>query len=78
METKEETYRGLIRSAARRLTGYERRQYIAEVTQTLCAGNPRQSERLFGWSRDTAAVGLAEVCGYVSNPEPMLTRETCV
>lgn len=59
-DTMEETYRGLIRSAARRLTGYQRRGFIAEVTQTLCGGNPRQSESLFGWSRDTAALGLAE------------------
>ncbi len=59
-DTLEELYRLLISSAAQRLTGYERRQFIAEVTRALCDGNPRQSERLFGWSRATAALGLHE------------------
>lgn len=60
MDTPEETYRHLLRSAAHRLTGYERRQFIAEVTRTLCDGNPRVSERLFGWGRHTVALGLRE------------------
>ena len=51
----------LIRSAARRLTGYQRRLFIAEVTLALCEGNPRLSERRFGWGRDTAATGLQEL-----------------
>jgi hypothetical protein len=56
----QETYHTLLRSAARRLTGHERRLFIAEVTTTLCGGSPRQSERLFGWGRDTATLGLHE------------------
>jgi hypothetical protein len=59
-EQREHIYRELIRSAARRLTSHERRLFIAEVTQTLCADNPRQSESLFGWGRQTAALGIAE------------------
>ena len=55
-----EPYHQLIRSAARRLTGHERRLFIAEVTQALCGGSPRRAERLFGWGRETAAVGLHE------------------
>jgi hypothetical protein len=55
-----DTYHQLIRSAARRLTGHERRLFIAEVTQTLCDGSPRRAERLFGWARNSAAVGLHE------------------
>jgi hypothetical protein len=50
----------LIRSAARRLSGHQRRSFLAEVTQTLCADKPRQSERLFGWGRGTVALGLHE------------------
>jgi hypothetical protein len=50
----------LIRSAAQRLTGHERRSFVAEVTQTLCDDNPRQSERLFGWGRETVALGIHE------------------
>ena len=59
-EQREHIYRELIRSAARRLTSHERRLFIAEVTQTLCEDKPRQSERLFGWGRQTAALGIAE------------------
>lgn len=59
-EQREHQYHQLIRSAARLLTGHERRLFIAEVTQLLCADNPRQSERLFGWGRRTAALGIAE------------------
>jgi Rhodopirellula transposase DDE domain len=60
MAAEQEVYHQLLRSAARRLTGYARRLFIAEVTDTLCGGSPRRSERLFGWSRDTAALGIQE------------------
>jgi hypothetical protein len=60
MDEREELYVRLIRSAARRLTGHERRSFVAEVTQVLCADNPRESERLFGWGRETAALGIHE------------------
>jgi hypothetical protein len=50
----------LIRSAARRLTGYQRRLFQAEVAAELCGGNARQAERRFGWGRDTVATGLHE------------------
>jgi DDE family transposase len=59
-EQREERYMQLIRSAAQRLTGHERRSFVAEVTQTLCDDNPRQSERLFGWGRETVALGIHE------------------
>lgn len=60
MATEQEVYHQLLRSAARRLTGHGRRLFIAEVTDTLCGGSARRSERRFGWSRDTAALGLQE------------------
>jgi hypothetical protein len=50
----------LIASAAKALTGYKRRQFIAEVTVTLCDGSPRRSEERFGWGRATAEKGLRE------------------
>lgn len=52
----------LIRSGARRLTGYQRRLFQAEVATGLCGGNARQAERRFGWGRDTVATGLQELC----------------
>lgn len=57
--TQENTDRMLI-LAAKALTGHKRRLFIAEVTLTLCAGNPRRSEERFGWGRATAAKGLRE------------------
>lgn len=60
MPTDTLVYHDLIRSAATRLTGQERRAFIAEVTQTLCHGSARRSERLFGWGRQTAELGLRE------------------
>ena len=50
----------LIVVAAKALTGYKRRLFIAEVTLALCGGNCRQSEERFGWGRATAAQGLRE------------------
>lgn len=50
----------LIRSGARRLTGYQRRLFQAEVAEGLCGGSPRLAERRFGWGRDTIEKGLHE------------------
>jgi len=50
----------LLRSAARRLTGFQRRQFIAEVAEALCEGNPRCAERRFGWGRETVRKGQQE------------------
>src|SRR5512144_3364752 len=51
----------LIRSGARRLTGHQRRLFLAEVATELCGGNARQAERRFGWGRDTVQTGLHEL-----------------
>jgi len=50
----------LIRSAARRLKGHQRRLFQAEVARALCGGNPRAAERRFRWGRDAVATGLHE------------------
>src|SRR6516162_5612794 len=54
-------YDALIRSGAKRLTGYQRRLFQAEVTLALCDGCARQAERRFGWGRETVAKGLHEL-----------------
>lgn len=51
----------LIRSAARRLKGRERRLFIAEVTIELCERSERLSEARFGWGRETASKGMREL-----------------
>jgi hypothetical protein len=54
-------YDALIRSGAKRLTGYQRRLFQAEVTTALCGGCARQAERRFGWGRETVEKGLHEL-----------------
>jgi DDE family transposase len=60
MDNSVEPYDALIRSGARRLTGYQRRLFQAEVATALCGGNPRHAERRFGWGRHTVETGLQE------------------
>jgi hypothetical protein len=54
-------YDALIRSGAKRLTGYQRRLFQAEVARALCGGCARQAERRFGWGRETVEKGLHEL-----------------
>ena len=61
MEDSVERLDALIRSGARRLTGYQRRSFLAEVAAELCGGNARQAERRFGWGRDTVETGWHEL-----------------
>jgi hypothetical protein len=49
-----------LRLAAAQMSGAKRRAFQAEMAEQYCGGNPRQAERLFGWSRATVEVGLAE------------------
>jgi hypothetical protein len=60
MEESIERLDALIRSGARRLTGFQRRAFQAEVAIELCDGNARQAERRFGWGRETVRTGLHE------------------
>jgi hypothetical protein len=56
-----ESYETLIRGAADRLTGHQRRLFQAEVALKLCDGNARRAERRFGWGRATVEKGLHEL-----------------
>lgn len=61
MEERSKRVDGLLRSGARRLTGYKRRLFMAEVAIELCAGSARAAEERFGWGRETVAKGLQEL-----------------
>jgi DDE family transposase len=61
MEDSVDCYESLLHQGANRLTGHERRLFMAEVTLKLCDGNPRKAERRFGWGRETVAKGLHEL-----------------
>jgi Rhodopirellula transposase DDE domain len=51
----------LLRRGAQRLTGHQRRLFLAEVTIALCDGNARQAEERFGWGRETIGKGMHEL-----------------
>ena len=50
----------MVRSAAKRLTGFQRRSFMSEVAVRLCGGSARKAERRFGWGRGTVEEGLRE------------------
>jgi hypothetical protein len=60
MDGTADHYDALLRSGARRLTGYQRRLFQAEVATQLCGGSARLAERRFGWARDTVEKGMNE------------------
>src|SRR4051812_123134 len=60
MEGPQHTTDHWIRQAAKALTGYRRRLFIADVTLALCDGNPRASGARFGGGRQAASQGLRE------------------
>jgi hypothetical protein len=60
MDASVEVYENLIRKAARRLKGHQRRVFQAEVADALCQGSPRAAERRFGFDRNAVATGQHE------------------
>ena len=49
-----------LRLAASHMTGPQRRACEAEMTVKYCGGNPLMAAAIFGWGRQTVALGLAE------------------
>ena len=49
-----------LRLAASHMTGSPRRAFEAEMTLQYCGGNPLRAEAVFGWGRQTVALGFAE------------------
>lgn len=50
-----------ILSAARKLSGFKRRQFMAEMAAKYCDGSARKAESVFGWGRDAVNTGLNEM-----------------
>jgi hypothetical protein len=61
MEGSAERSDALLRAAAQRLKGYQRRLFMAEVALALCGGSARRAERRFRWGRQTVDKGLHEL-----------------
>ena len=49
-----------IRLAAKKLTGFKRREFQAEMAIKYCNSSPRLAETRFGWDRNTVAKALGE------------------
>ena len=49
-----------LRLAASQMSGPTRRAFEAEMAVKYCGGTPLLAETLFGWGRQTVALGLAE------------------
>jgi DDE family transposase len=49
-----------LRLAASNMTGPTRRAFEAEMTLKYCGGNPLMAAAVFGWGRQTVALGWAE------------------
>lgn len=49
-----------LKLAASKMLGAKRRAFQAAMALKYCAGNPRQAEAVFGWSRRTVQLGLHE------------------
>ena len=61
LEELTEAVKATIRSAARKLTGFARRQFQAEIAVKYCDSNPRRAEQVFGWGREALNTGLNEL-----------------
>jgi len=61
VEELTESTKQTVKSAARKLTGFRRRQFQAEMAIKYCQGHPRQAEEVFGWGRDAVNTGLNEL-----------------
>jgi len=56
-----ETLKSIIKNTAKKLRGFERRIYIAEITIELLDKSTRKAEREFGWGRKTVEKGMKEL-----------------
>src|SRR3954464_1791059 len=74
MDTVTEPFDELIRSAARRLKGHQRRLFQAEVATRLCGGSARKAERRFGWGRGTVDTGLHEAQRHIRCVEDFVAK----
>ena len=69
-----ESVRETIQSAARKLTGFQRRQFQAEMAIKHCGSNARRAELVFGWGREAVNTGLNELRTGIRCVEDYSTR----
>lgn len=54
------TIKSTFKDAAKKLTGYRKREFTAKVTEDYFAGSARQAEIALGWCRHSIQLGLHE------------------
>lgn len=55
-----EPVRITIKDAAKKLTGYRKRDFMAKVSEDYFNGSARKAETVFGWDRRSVQLGLHE------------------
>ena len=61
MKTLNDEVKEIIKDAAKRLTGFKRREYQANITLEYFEGSARKAEREMGWGRECIQKGLKEL-----------------
>ncbi len=56
-----EKIKSTLKDAAKKLTGFKKRAFMAQVTIDYLNSSPRKAESQLGWSREAIAVGLKEL-----------------
>ena len=56
-----EKIKSSLKDAAKKLTGFKKRAFMAHVTIDYFNSSPRQAETELGWSRQAIATGLKEL-----------------
>ena len=56
-----EKIKSTLKDAAKKLTGFKKRAFMAQVTIDYFNSSPRKAETRLGWSRQAIAVGLKEL-----------------
>ena len=55
-----EAVKGTIKDAAKKLTGYRKRDFMAKVAEDYLNSSARKAENIFGWKRTSVQTGLHE------------------
>lgn len=61
MKTLSEQHITTIKDAAKKITGFKRRAFQAQVATDYLDSRPRLAETIFGWDRNTVIMGLHEL-----------------
>jgi len=55
-----EKVQSTLKDAAKKLTGYKNRDFIAKVTEDYFVGSARKGETVMGWNRKSIELGIHE------------------